>query len=534
MIQKINQQNIALINQVLTVGKCELIKNKLIYLLAGFFCVFSFCAHSAILQKTGERVDVEILKNYANNETLEILAKLRIHDGWKIYSSDDQDFGTPTRLEILPAANSYEITYSTPKKFVYDDEIELFGYDDIAYIKTAFSPQKNVDYKLKISWMACSDECEEETAEFILKKDDFSTDENWAQEMKIAEKSFSPNTPQKQIATFFYVIIFAFIAGVILNFMPCIFPILSIKAIYMAQNKKRYRRHNYLGALAYFSGVLLSFILIATALYILRRNGELVGWGFQLQSPWFVGFMLALFIIIFLMFLDIINIPQGQFGKFASSNSFLTGFFAVLIASPCSGPFMGMAIGYALLQPPYLYYPIFMALAAGYALPFCLIDMYPRIIARILPRSGKWMLTLKRILSVPVLLTIIWLSWILIAQINMSKIKASDWQNYSEEKLISAIENHQPVFINFTARWCLTCLLNQKSTFATEKFAEHVKDKGILLLVADWTNKDKEIFAALEKYQRSSVPLYVYYDATGESVILPQILTPEIAVRYMR
>ena len=101
----------------------------------------------------------------------------------------------------------------------------------------------------------------------------------------------------------------------------------------------------------YFLGVVFSFLLIATALYVLRKNGEIIGWGFQLQSPWFIGFMLALFIVVFLMFLDIITIPQGQFTKFSQSNSFMTGFFAVLIASPCSGPFMGMAIGYALFQP---------------------------------------------------------------------------------------------------------------------------------------------------------------------------------------
>lgn len=507
-------------------------KNKFLYILAVLFCAIPCLAHSSLLQK-GERVDVEVFSN--NKDNFEILAKLKMHDGWRIYSSEKQDFGTPTQIEIYPDVTWAEKTiFSTPKKFIYDDIIEVSGYDDVAYIKAAFVPRKGENYKIKISWMACSESCEDESAEFDLSLAENETEKLWNEELSAAQKTFENTETQKTSVTFFYVVIFAFIAGIILNFMPCIFPILSIKAIYMAQNKKRYKRRNYLGALLYFLGVLSSFLAIASALYILRKNGEIIGWGFQLQSPWFVGFMLFLFVIVFLMFLDVITIPQGQFSKFAESNSFLTGFFAVLIASPCSGPFMGMAIGYALLQPSYLYYPIFVSLAAGYAMPFCLIDMYPRLIARFLPRSGRWMITLKRILSVPVFFTILWLGWILVAQLNMNKMQTSAWLPYSEESLHAAQENNRPVFINFTARWCLTCLLNQKSTLSTKKFADFVEKNDVLLLVADWTNKDKEIFDALEKYQRSSVPLYVYYKADGEYVILPQILTPDTAINKMQ
>ena len=510
-------------------------KNKFLYIFALIFCLLPSFARADVLSQKGERVDVEVFTDFTEQNSFKILTKLKMHDGWRIYSSETQDFGEPTKLEIYPAADLIEeITFSTPKKFVYDDTIELFGYSDIAYIKAAFSPQNNLDYKLKISWMACDETCEEESAEFDLALVEPKVDFRFNNELNKAQKTFEKSQPKKTIITFFYIVIFAFIAGIILNFMPCIFPILSLKAIYMAQNKKRYNKHNYLGALMYLLGVVFSFLLIATMLYILRKKGEIIGWGFQLQSPWFVGIMIILFLIVFLMFLDVIIIPQGQFAKFSQGNSFLTGFFAVLIASPCSGPFMGMAIGYALFQPTYLYYPIFIALATGYALPFCLIDMYPRVIARFLPRSGKWMITLKRVLSVPVFLTILWLGWILVAQLNMSKIQVANWHPYNTEKLHNALENKQPVFINFTARWCLTCLLNQKSTFSTEKFTKFVQKNDVLLMVADWTNKDKEIFEALERYQRSSVPLYVYYKPNGEYVILPQILTPDIAIDKMK
>ena len=286
--------------------------------------------------------------------------------------------------------------------------------------------------------------------------------------------------------------------------------------MYLAHNSKSAEhKHRYASALMYFGGVMLSFLLIAATLYILRSKGEQIGWGFQLQSPWFVGTMLVLFFVIFLMFLDIIKVPQASLGRFSGKRSFLKGFFAVLIASPCSGP-------------PYLYYPIFAALAAGYALPFSLTDIFPSAIAKILPKSGKWLLRLKQILSIPILLTCFWLAWVLYAQLADNYAKNGIWQPYDGAKIETLVNQRKPVFINFTAKWCLTCLLNEKSTLSSKEFADLAATKQIALFKADWTNKNPAISLGLEKFDRASVPLYVYYNNAGEATILPQILTLSI------
>jgi thiol:disulfide interchange protein DsbD len=242
--------------------------------------------------------------------------------------------------------------------------------------------------------------------------------------------------------------------------------------------------------------------------------------------------MIVLFTFIFLLFMDIITLPPA-FHRFSQSNSFVTGFFAVLIASPCSGPFMGVAIGYALLQPLYLYYPIFTALALGYALPFTLADMFPRFVAKILPKSGRWMFYAKRILAIPVLMTVLWLIWIFVAQVSHdSTTEQSMWQDYNPTKIEQLRAQKKPILINFTAKWCLICLMNEKTTLSKTNFLHLAKQKDIQLFKADWTNKNPLISQGLEQYGRNSIPLYIYYDKNGNYTILPQILTLDILEEY--
>lgn len=340
---------------------------------------------------------------------------------------------------------------------------------------------------------------------------------------------------------FLWVLIMAFIGGIILNFMPCIFPILSIKAIALVQgayNKRRAR----IEAVFYVLGVVVCFVVMASILIILRLQGEHIGWGFQLQSPTFVFCMIVVFFIVFLMLLDLINLKNPFANKvgrisFAKQkvNAFFTGLFAVLIASPCTAPFMGIAIGYTLSKPVYVYYPIFVALSLGYALPFALIAFFPRILLRILPKPGKWMSVLKKIFAIPVLLTCFWLAWVLWHLTNNKEAldDVLNWKVYDAQQISECLRNKQPVFIDFTAKWCITCLANEKFVLDTEYFSELVKKHNIQLFKADWTNKSQEITDALALYGRNSVPLYVYYSAGGNYVLLPQLLTDNVVKQYI-
>lgn len=364
-----------------------------------------------------------------------------------------------------------------------------------------------------------------------------------------------------------YYLITAFIAGLILNLMPCVLPVLSLKALYLVQN----RRHaSPLSALAYVAGVVCSFMLLAGILFYLRELGAGMGWGFQLQSPVFNAVLLLLFFLIFLNLTDRLPLPDAcadTLSRLAGKQSFLTGFFAVVIACPCTGPFMGAAIGYAVAKPALIYFGIFLALSLGYALPYALIEMFPGFFLKYIPKPGHWMITMKRILALPILLTCFWLGWVIFNQFRPDAADAPDaakadtvpgttsatgttsaadtsspgispstaaaaepvWESYTPAKIAAALAARRPVFINFTAKWCLVCLLNDKTSLSTETFRRLAAEKNIALFKADWTNRDETIRDALKAYGRNSIPLYVWYPAGKQTpVLLPQILTPDI------
>lgn len=336
-----------------------------------------------------------------------------------------------------------------------------------------------------------------------------------------------------------YILLLAFLGGLILNFMPCVFPILSLKAVSLAKSAAGSK--HFKNGLLYLSGVMCCFTIIAALLHFLRLSGNELGWGFQLQSPIFVGIMLVIFSVLGLMMLDVIKWRDNSaflntLTRLSGINSFLTGFFAVLIASPCTGPFMGAAIGYAMLQPQQLYFPIFLSLGLGYALPFTLLEIYPSAVRRILPKSGYWTMALKKILAIPMFLTCLWLGWILYYQLKAFEPEqtSSVWLQYDAQTVQNLIDGGEPVFIDFTAKWCITCLMNEKTSLNTKNFETLARQHNINLFKADWTNRDEQIAAVIKQYGRSGVPLYVYYPPHKQRpVILPQILTPNIIRQHL-
>ena len=346
----------------------------------------------------------------------------------------------------------------------------------------------------------------------------------------------TPDTPlikssnQPLANSWFYYILTALLAGLILNLMPCVLPILSLKALYLAAHKEK---SSIFSALMYLSGVLSSFMVLSGALFYLKSAGTELGWGFQLQAPAFNIFLFTLFFIIFLSLLDKLPIPAlwtDKLNRLSANRSFLTGFFAVVIACPCTGPFMGAALGYAISQTPLIYFGIFLALGLGYALPYVLIEAFPNLLLKYIPKPGHWMITLKRILSLPIALTCLWLGWVTYNQLKPNNPSTDIlWEEYNDTRITDAVNKNEPVFIDFTAKWCLICLLNDKTALNSDTFKQLAKSHRIRLFKADWTNRDDIIKKALEKYNRNSVPLYVYYPPRAEQpIILPQILSEKI------
>ena len=331
------------------------------------------------------------------------------------------------------------------------------------------------------------------------------------------------DTPHNSL---WYILLLAFLGGIILNAMPCVFPILSLKIFSLLKNTRNKGRYQRAGA--YILGVWSSFMLLTAVLVHLKKQGEAIGWGFQLQSPWFVGLMAALFLLMFFFMIEWLHFPNmaAQYiHKAARTNAFTTGFFAVLIAAPCTGPFMGAAVGYAFMQNSARIFAVFTALALGYALPYALIELYPKLLHKILPRPGKWMQKIKYLLSVPILLTSVWLFWVLGAQLHtgfrQNNINtALQWQNYDTEEVSTLAESGEKVFIDFTADWCLTCQFNEKILLQSSKFENWVKQNNVHLFRADLTEDNDTYDAALSAYGRDGIPVYIYY-TDGTYRILP-------------
>lgn len=523
---------------------------KLLYATAVLFLtafIFTGKSGAVVISEATSNVSVAIVPsvNQINPaDGFSVLVRFTIADGWHILAQNPGDAGMPTTiLWSLPEGYRLINEKWSPFKTFGDDVITQYGYDDTAEYTAEIVPEaadeENASFTADISWLACNDECfpEKVRLEFSLplteKAPELSQD--WL--------NFTKNTGPNVLT----IMLMAFIGGIILNFMPCIFPVLTIKAISLVQSRNNLRTIK-LESLLYLLGVVVSFLIIASVLIFLRLQGEYVGWGFQLQSPVFVAIMLGIFIVIFLMLLDVVNIKPlfaDRLGRLSLSkrkiNAFLTGFFAVLIASPCTAPFMGIAVGYTLSQPIYVYYPVFLALGLGYALPFTMIGFCPRFLSRMLPKPGKWMVTLKKVFAIPVFLTCIWLLWVLNSQVRVvfvpqEKVVSSlNWEVYDVSKVSSLVADGKPVFVDFTAKWCITCLANERMALETEVFRSLVKDKGIHIFKADWTNDDENITKALEMYGRNSIPLYVYYNGkNGKYVILPQLLTPGIMEEYLK
>ena len=391
-------------------------------------------------------------------------------------------------------------------------------------------------------------------------------------------------------------IIFAFIGGIILNLMPCVFPIISLKILSFVSmggsSKNKIRTHS----LLFCFGIIVSFLLIALSLLALKSAGSSVGWGFQLQSPLIVGALCILMFIIGLVLLMNIDIGTSmtQLGKVGMnkttySSSFLTGILAVVVASPCTAPFMGAAIGYALIQPSFVTLPIFLSLSLGFAFPYLVLSYKPELVEA-LPRSGTWMVKLKEFFAFPMFATALWLIWVfsfqsstnaliellvtlllismlvwLISNISKKIIKTilllilaslisvqiknlnnlevtsnnnlenkdvTIWTKDIEEMLQS---KNTAYLINYTAAWCITCQANDKIALSRPNVKKFITDNNIEYIVADWTNKNKDILDALNIYGRSGVPLYVYWKpGMKKPELLPAILSEKIVLDALR
>ena len=405
--------------------------------------------------------------------------------------------------------------------------------------------------------------------------------------------AIDPLPAQAQSGSLALAILLALAGGMILNLMPCVFPVLSLKVLGFVEQAGADRRRVRLHGWAFTSGVLASFWLLAGTLIALRSAGQSLGWGFQLQSPAFLAALIGVLLLLGLSLSGVfeigLSLTSAAGGRAETEQgyrgSFLTGALATIIATPCTAPFMGSALGYALTQPAAVAMLVFTALGFGMALPYLVLSYMPALLAR-LPRPGAWMESFRQLLAFPLYATALWLLyvfsrqtaddvvWRLMAALlmlsmaawawgrsqqgtgasrtpkafacvlalaaiatattatrdsnrqisarNDSAVAPSEfWQPWTPERVAALQASGRPAFVNFTADWCLSCQVNERVVFASASVRELFETHDVTALKADWTNEDPRIAEALAAFGRDGIPLYVFYPMGGEA---PRIL----------
>ncbi len=394
-------------------------------------------------------------------------------------------------------------------------------------------------------------------------------------------------------------LLFAFLGGLILNLMPCVLPVLSLKVMSFVRHGGDAPGGALRHGLAFTLGVLSFFWILAGALLALRASGEQIGWGFQLQSPVFVMLLANLFLLLALNLFGVFEIGESltavaNVGARTSglAGSFWSGALATIVASPCTAPFMGSALGFALGQPAWVTLLVFSALGLGMAAPYVVLAASPRLLKR-LPRPGRWMETFKQALGFPMLATVVFLVWLFGRQtgvngmtgllaslllvglgswiygrggaalvgarrialltsavafviaglaLGVAQARAATgpvaelgvgWEPYSEERLAELRRAGTPVFVDFTADWCLTCQVNDRVALGRPAVRERFRKEGVVLMKADWTLRDEKITRALASHGRQGVPVYALYGRDGVVRLLPELLTPQIVLKAL-
>lgn len=433
--------------------------------------------------------------------------------------------------------------------------------------------------------------------------------------LKNSASAAAPQTPENKTPlpkiktanmTTLTALLFAFLGGLVLNLMPCVFPVLSMKALSLVKMKGKEialaRKHG----LAYTGGVVLSFLAVGGMLLLLKDAGESIGWGFQLQNPMVIGLLAYVLFTIGLNLIGLFDIGtnMGNVGQKLTqgqglSQSFFTGILATVVATPCTAPFMGAALGFAIIQPAPIALGIFTALGLGLATPYLVLSCVPAT-QKILPKPGAWMNTFKQFLAFPMFASAIWLVWVLdqqsgafgiflvlmgmlsiafcvwlthhktsgilkavnmlvlvicvlIPPISLTYLKTVETapqiieksmehlsKPFSYSALDDALSSDDPVFVEMTAAWCITCKFNHAVALNVQSTKKLFTEKNIRYLIGDWTNNDQEITNYLSEFDRNGVPLYVFYGKrdpqTGkrpEPKILPQVLTPGLVQDYV-
>ena len=532
-----------------------LIRNILLFLL--FIISFSFIS---LAQKNSEKtlvshehVSLELISSVNSipkENNLHLGLYFKLDPGWKIYWKYPGKAGYPPDIDWVKSKNikDLEILWPKPEKF------EILGMESLGYSKEVILPIKliieNNNEKLlanfDVDYLTCKKICIPFNDNLILNipTGDGQVSEYGKVINQYIDKSnylnYSSLLNPDSILLFLFI---AFVGGVILNFMPCVFPVLSLK-IYNVLSQQQQNINNKTikrNFLATILGIIFSFFVLSLITVLLKSLGHSLGWGFQFQSPIFLSFMILILILFSLNLIDVFSIDIPFFFKkflnkvinFNKKNSeffqnFLLGSFITILSTPCSAPFIGTALGFAFVSSNQVIFLIFFCISLGLSSPYIILATKPQILS-FLPKPGLWMKKFKYFLSFLLILTAIWLTNVLLIQVNTINNNDSNnnnWLDFDTIKLKELVNENNIVFVDITADWCMTCFYNKKTVLDRKKVKNIFEKYDVKKMRGNLTKPNKEINKYINSYGRFGIPANVIYSPSApQGVLLPEVLT---------
>ena len=533
----------------------KLIRNILLFLL--FIISFSFISLS---QKNSEKtlvshehVSLELISSVNSipkENNLHLGLYFKLDPGWKIYWKYPGKAGYPPDIDWVKSKNIKDLEILWPKP----EEFEILGMKSLGYSKEVILPIKliieNNNEKLlanfDVDYLTCKKICIPFNDNLILNipTGDGQVSEYGKVINQYIDKSnylnYSSLLNPDSILLFLFI---AFVGGVILNFMPCVFPVLSLK-IYNVLSQQQQNINNKTikrNFLATILGIIFSFFVLSLITVLLKSLGHSLGWGFQFQSPIFLSFMILILILFSLNLIDFFSIDIPFFFKkflnkvinFNKKSSeffqnFLLGSFITILSTPCSAPFIGTALGFAFVSSNQVIFLIFFCISLGLSSPYIILATKPQILS-FLPKPGLWMKKFKYFLSFLLILTAIWLTSVLLIQVNTINNNDSNnnnWLDFDTIKLNELVNENNIVFVDITADWCMTCFYNKKTVLDRKKVKNIFEKYDVKKMRGNLTKPNKEINKYINSYGRFGIPANVIYSPSApQGVLLPEVLT---------
>ena len=531
-----------------------LIRNILLFLL--FIISFSFISlsqkNSEKTHVSHEHVSLELISSVNSipkENNLHLGLYFKLDPGWKIYWKYPGKAGYPPDIDWVKSKNIKDLEILWPKP----EEFEILGMESLGYSKEVILPIKliieNNNEKLlanfDVDYLTCKKICIPFNDNLILNipTGDGQVSEYGKVINQYIDKSnylnYSSLLNPDSILLFLFI---AFVGGVILNFMPCVFPVLSLK-IYNVLSQQQQNINNKTikrNFLATILGIIFSFFVLSLITVLLKSLGHSLGWGFQFQSPIFLSFMILILILFSLNLIDFFSIDIPFFFKkflnkvinFNKKSSeffqnFLLGSFITILSTPCSAPFIGTALGFAFVSSNQVIFLIFFCISLGLSSPYIILATKPQILS-FLPKPGLWMKKFKYFLSFLLILTAIWLASVLLIQINAinNDSKNNNWLNFDTIKLKELVNENNIVFVDITADWCMTCFYNKKTVLDRKKVKNIFEKYDVKKMRGNLTKPNKEINKYINSYGRFGIPANVIYSPSApQGVLLSEVLT---------